>query len=302
MQTLPTAVTHLVVGAGFAGLGMAIALTRPARPTSSSSSGPTTSAAPGGTTPTPAPPATCPVQPLLVLLRAQPRLAALLLRSSRRSSAYLQPRRRRESGVRDRVRFGTDVERRRGGTTSRRSAGRSRPPAAASVTAPRCSSPRPAALSEPRLPDIAGHRHASPGERLPLRPLGPRRRPHRQAGRRHRHRRVGDPGRARDPAEGGRPRRRLPAHRRPGWSRAPTAATAGSSGCCTAASRPLQKAVRTATLLGRESYVPGLHQAAAGSSSPVAAGRAAQHRPQASPTPRCGQRSPRTTRSAASAS
>ena len=56
-------------------------------------------------------------------------------------------------------------------------------------------------LSEPKLPDIEGiddfERRA-----LPLRPLGPRRRPHRQARRRHRHRRLGDPDRPGDPAAG----------------------------------------------------------------------------------------------------
>ena len=51
-----------------------------------------------------------------------------------------------------------------------------------------------------------------PGRGLPLRPLEPRRRPHRQAGRGDRHRRVGDPDRPRA-AEGRRPPRRLPAHR-----------------------------------------------------------------------------------------
>ena len=56
-----------------------------------------------------------------------------------------------------------------------------------------------------------GHRDL-PGRGVPLRPLEPRRRPDRQAGRGDRHRRVRDPDRPGDP-EGGRPPRRLPAHR-----------------------------------------------------------------------------------------
>ena len=51
-----------------------------------------------------------------------------------------------------------------------------------------------------------------PGRDLPLGPLEPRRRPARQAGGRHRHRRLVDPDRARG-GEGGRAPRRLPAHR-----------------------------------------------------------------------------------------
>ena len=47
---------------------------------------------------------------------------------------------------------------------------------------------------------------------LPLGPLEPRLRPHRQAGGRHRHRRLGDPDRARG-GQAGRAPRRLPAHR-----------------------------------------------------------------------------------------
>ena len=56
-------------------------------------------------------------------------------------------------------------------------------------------------LSEPRLPEIEGiddvRRRA-----LPLRPLGPRRRPRRQARRGDRHRRLGDPDRPRGAAGG----------------------------------------------------------------------------------------------------
>ena len=50
-----------------------------------------------------------------------------------------------------------------------------------------------------------------PGRDLPLGPLEPRRRPHRQAGRRDRHRRLGDPAGPRA-AEDRRPPGRLPAH------------------------------------------------------------------------------------------
>ena len=66
-------------------------------------------------------------------------------------------------------------------------------------------------LSAPRLPEIEGIETFG-GRALPLRPLGPLRRPGRQAGRGDRHRRLGDPDRARG-AAGGRPPRRLPAHR-----------------------------------------------------------------------------------------
>ena len=51
-------------------------------------------------------------------------------------------------------------------------------------------------LSEPKLPEIAGIESFERRD-LPLRALEPRLRPHRQAGRRHRHRRLVDPDRAR---------------------------------------------------------------------------------------------------------
>ena len=64
-------------------------------------------------------------------------------------------------------------------------------------------------LSAPKLPDIEGIETFA-GPPVPHRRVGPRRRPRGQAGGRDRHGRLGHPGRAGDPA-GGRPPRRLPA-------------------------------------------------------------------------------------------
>ena len=110
-------------------------------------------------------------------------------------------------------------------------------------------------LSEPEAPPDRRHRHL-PGRAVPLRPLGPRRRPRRQARRRHRHRRLGDPDHPRA-AEGRRPRRRLPAHRA---LRHP----AQRPHLHAASSRPLfkrvpalQKAYRAGIYWGKELLVPG---------------------------------------------
>jgi cation diffusion facilitator CzcD-associated flavoprotein CzcO len=65
-------------------------------------------------------------------------------------------------------------------------------------------------LSRPRVPDLPGPRGLH-GARLPLRPLGPRARPDRQAGRGHRHGLVGGAVRPRDRRPGG-ARHGLPAH------------------------------------------------------------------------------------------
>ena len=77
-------------------------------------------------------------------------------------------------------------------------------------------------------PEAARHRRHRlvPGRDLPLRAVGPRLRPDRQARRRHRHRRLRDPDRPRD-RQAGRAPRRLPAHRalrHPAQDRAYTAA------------------------------------------------------------------------------
>ena len=66
------------------------------------------------------------------------------------------------------------------------------------------------ALHIPRLPDIEGTRRI-PRRCFPFRAVGPRRRPHRQAGRGHRHRRQRHPDRARDRRRGRRTAA-LPAH------------------------------------------------------------------------------------------
>ncbi len=65
-------------------------------------------------------------------------------------------------------------------------------------------------LVEPKIPESPGLDDLR-GHGVPLRPLGPRLRPARQARRRHRHGRVGDPVRARDRARR-RAAARLPAH------------------------------------------------------------------------------------------
>ena len=92
-----------------------------------------------------------------------------------------------------------------------------RPPSAGSVrtaTAARSTADvlvlRHRAAVEPAIPSSPGS-SASQGTVLPLRALGPRLRPERQAGRRDRHRRLGDPVRPADPAPG-RPADPLPAH------------------------------------------------------------------------------------------
>ena len=95
----------------------------------------------------------------------------------------------------------------------------------------RCRRPVRAAAARDR-----GHRRLR-GRALPLRPLGPLGRPGRQAGRRDRHRRVGDPDRPRG-AAGGRPPRRLPAHRPVGDPAQRPHLPDGSSGPPCAGSRP----------------------------------------------------------------
>ena len=73
---------------------------------------------------------------------------------------------------------------------------------------------RPDLPRHPRPGLLRRHGHA-------LGPLGRRPRPDRRERRRHRHRRLGDPDRAGDPAQGRQPRR-LPAHAGRGSCRAPT--------------------------------------------------------------------------------
>ena len=110
-------------------------------------------------------------------------------------------------GVRPYVRTRTDGDRRRLGRAGAALADRDQ----RAARSPRaCSSPAWAALSEPAIPSIPGA-DSFAGPRLPHRPLGPRRRPDRQARRRDRHRRLRGPGRAADPAAG-RAAERLPAH------------------------------------------------------------------------------------------
>ena len=96
-----------VIGAGFAGLGMAIKLQEAGEPTSWSPSAAATSAAPGATTPTRARPATSP-RAVLLLVRAQPGLVAVFSPQPE-IQAYIQ-RVAEESGVLDRFLFDAAVE------------------------------------------------------------------------------------------------------------------------------------------------------------------------------------------------
>ena len=94
---------------------------------------------------------------------------------------------------------------------------------------------------------------------VPLRALGPRRRPERQAGRGHRHRRIGDPDRARrSPA--GRAPRRLPAHGAVGD--APPRPRLHHAGTPRVQARPGRAARSPALAIycGREAQVVGLRQ------------------------------------------
>ena len=111
-------------------------------------------------------------------------------------------------------------------------------------------------LAEPKTPPTRGARRLR-GRDVPLRPLEPRLRPHRQARRRHRHRRVGDPVRARDP-DAGRAAARDPAH--PAVDHAapePRRSAASRSAALRRASRALQKLVRGGVYAGRELLVLG---------------------------------------------
>ena len=194
-----------VIGAGFGGIGMAIALQRAGhRGLHRSSTRPTTSAAPGGTTPTPAPPATS----LATCTRSRSGRAAGAAGSRRSRRSWPTCRRwptstgsARISGWagRDRRR----VRRRPGRCGTSRSADGDTIQAASVVSA--------VGPAQPARPA----RHPRPGRLrrpvLPLRPLGSRHGPDRQAGRRHRHRRQRHPVRARD-RQAGRARGRVPAH------------------------------------------------------------------------------------------
>ena len=200
-----------------------------------------------------------------------------------------------ESGVLDRFRFGTAVEHAEWDDAAQQ--WRVSLSDGGEVTATTLISGA-GGLSEPKLPDIDGL-DGVPGRGLPLRPLEPRRGPARQAGGGHRHRRLGDPDRARAP-EGGRPRRRLPAHRavRPA-ARRPRVHPAREARVPAPAAGA--EGLPDRDLLGPRAAGPGLHGEREAGAAGQEAG-AAQHPRRASPTRRCGPRSPPTSRSAASAS
>ena len=207
------------------------------------------------------------VQPLLVLLRAQPGLVALLLPAAG-DPGLPAARRRAASASSTGSVFGADVDAAPAGTTTPRRwqvphDGRRRSRAARAGLRPPAPWPtRPARHRRHRLLRRRG---------LPLRALGPRLRPHRQAGRRHRHRRLGDPDRPGDPADRSRTSTSTSAPRR------------GSCPAATARSQPLerlalprtcpalQKAYRTGVYWVREFLVPR-HRQAPPLRSPVAQG------------------------------
>ena len=167
---------------------------RPASTTSRSSSARTPSAASGATTPTRARPATC--RP-----RSTPGPGPPTPSWGRRYSAqpeildYIAPHGRHHRAARP------GPDRGRGaGDGVRRALLAGRPPTAGRSRRT-WSSPRSASSPSPVVPATPGRRHLRRAG-LPLRPVAPRRRPHRQAGRRRRHRSERDPARA--------------GHRRPG--------------------------------------------------------------------------------------
>ena len=222
--------------------------TRPARPTSSSSRRTPTSAAPGAPTPTPAPPATCPASSTPSPSRPTPTGRGPSRRSPRStptcagwpgspacstaSPSTPRSRRRRYDEQAQRWRVRTS----RGEVT-----------ATTLITGS-------GGLSEPRLPEIDGI------ERFQGELFHSARWDHdvdldRQAGRRHRHRRLEHPARPRG-REGGRPRRRLPAHRAVGHPAQRPALHPPRAAAASGTSRLVQRAYRTATYWGRESYVP----------------------------------------------
>ena len=224
--------------------------TSTASPTSSSSTRATPSAAPGATTPTPAPPATCPSQlysfsfaPNPDWSRSfspQPEIQAYLERTAARVRRPRPvPLRRHRRG-------------RRLGRGRRRSGTSAPTPAPSSPTSLVTGS---GGLSEPKLPEIDGI-DSFDGRDLPLRPLEPRLRPHRQARRRDRHRRLGDPDRARG-RQAGRAPRRLPAHRPVGDAAQRPRLHRRSSGSRFRHLPFVQKAYRTGIYWGRECFVPG---------------------------------------------
>ncbi len=200
------------------------------------------------------------------------------------------------SGTLDRFVFDTSVERRDlGRRPAALGGGR---PSGGDVRRPHADQRRRRPLRAEAARD-RGHRDL-PGRGVPLRPLEPRRRPDRQAGRGDRHRRLGDPDRPGDPGEG-RPPRRLPAHRavrhpaqRPALHRHREGSR--SSGC-----PALQSALPDRDLLGPRDLRARLHAAAQARLAGQEAG-AGEHRARASRTPSCARRSPRPSRSAASGS
>ena len=180
----------LIVGGGFSGIGMAIRLRQRASTTSWSSSGPAASAAPGATTAIPAAPATCRPTSTRSRSRPTPTGRAPSRRSPRSAPTWsaVWP----TFGMRRHFRFGpralesAALGRRRctlGDRDQRWQLHR------------RCARLGDRAALRPEAASRAAARRL-PRQGLPLRALGPRLRPARQARRRDRHRRVRDPVRA----------------------------------------------------------------------------------------------------------
>ena len=216
---LPSHVRVAVVGSGFAGLGTAVALLqegvrRLRRPRAGRQRRRHLARQhlPGLRLRRPEP-------PLLLLVRAEPRLVARLRPPARDPRLPRAGRRRlRRPPVPARL----DRPRRPASGTTRRCVWRletSRGPLTADVVVSGCGG-----LVEPALPGRPRASRRSTG-RPSTPPAGTTRRPDRQAGRRRRHRRLGDPVRAGDPA-GASATSRCSSGRRRGSCRASTAPSA----------------------------------------------------------------------------
>ena len=167
----------LIVGSGFAGLGAAIRLAQDGRADFLVLERGSTSAAPGATTPIPGAACDVPSHLYSFSFAPQPGLARVVLAAAG-DPGLPRARRRASTACCDKHLFDTRSPRRAG--TPPRSAGASTT-TGGDVHAPTLSSRRRRALRAARCPTS----RASTVRRraLPLRALGPRRRPRRQAGR-----------------------------------------------------------------------------------------------------------------------
>ncbi len=189
--------------------------------------------------------------PVLVLVRAEPRLVADVLARAPRSSATCSAARATSgssrtcaSAIASRGATWDDADAR---------AGTCRPIGARSSREVVVAAPGP--LHDPTLPDVPGI-ETFEGAMFHSATLGPRRRPARQARRRHRHRRLVDPVRPGDPAEVGRAAP-LPAHGAVGRCRASTTRSRGAMRRLYRAFPQAQAAMRGWIYATREAAVMG---------------------------------------------